>query len=966
MFLGGKTTAWVGAIIVVLGSAFAIREFGTGFWGALPDTIKALIVAGFGALLLGCGELAFRRIGRAASVGLFSAGLGILYLDAYATYQWFAPPVTSQEISFVLMAIVAASAFAITLRTRSLTIGVLSLIGGYLTPILLSGGGGQPLPIMVYLTILAGVALMLAARMPESFSPLRYVALGGQMLLGLAVIIGYGSSHWMMMLVFPAIWWTMFLGEAVLTAMRGRSPIGNVVSTLIATAAFVTVGGWVLIEFAPPAGEHWLGAFTLMIAGLSAAAALHFGPGLETLRGILRSAMDKLALSLWVQSGVLLPLAIALQFDGYGASVGWLALAMGCVEIGRRLPSRGVSIFALIIGSMALVRILTIDQLVGALQTEVWSWRGVSIDRWAILAMVALVALHIAARRIGLLMSIADSTQSPTPVAPFALAAIGMIGWMLLCLRQMEGAFVTGGWLLGAAALLAVEPFGKRQRYLELAMMVLAFSAARWFFADALAPRLESTWSASESLPLLNWQMATAMAIATCGWWALRRMQRQQKQTLRSEPIDIAAKEQQSTWIVQFALLVGVLFMLVAMSFEIDRTVTRIAAATEGVLWSVDHVRQLMLTMLWTVGSVGLGILAIMVVRTVHRDDEPKRKRHDHLLLRCAWGLLIACTLKWVFADTLLRAFHRAPEGTSGLMPIANVQLLVGFVIAAAALTMMVITSASRSSEQERVPMPWTTLASWTPVAVSFIVLWGLTFEVDRLLGTMTIETWPAVQLRMLWWTGLWAVGGITMMLFGQWRQLKPMFAAGWGIIALSGLAWLFLDTLPGRLSGGVADVSVIFNLQFMIGLLVAVLLSGGAWMILRCRPGLVEPSLAIVGFASIAAIGLWLGSLEIDRFFATNAMGKQMGLSVYWMLYGVLLVLVGFARHVNACRYVGLALLTITVAKVLLIDLANVEQIWRVVSLIVSGLLLIVTSVAYRKFASRLLDRRPTEPQPM
>ena len=39
-------------------------------------------------LILG-GEIALRRIGRAASVGLLGAGLGTLYLDAYATFRFF-------------------------------------------------------------------------------------------------------------------------------------------------------------------------------------------------------------------------------------------------------------------------------------------------------------------------------------------------------------------------------------------------------------------------------------------------------------------------------------------------------------------------------------------------------------------------------------------------------------------------------------------------------------------------------------------------------------------------------------------------------------------------------------------------------------------------------------------------------------------------------------------------------------
>lgn len=956
MFLGGKTTAWVGAIIVVIGSAFAIREFGTGFWASLPDSLKALAVACFGGVLLAAGELALRKVGRAASVGLFSAGLGILYLDAYATHQWFTPPVVSQELSFILMAIVAAGAFAITVRTRSLTIGVLSLLGGYLTPVLLSGGGGPPLPVLVYLTILAGVSLALAARMPETFSPLRYVALGGQMLLGLAIIIGYGSTHWMMILIFIATWWTMFMSEAVLTAMRDRSPIGNVVSSLIATAAFVTVGGWILIGLAPPAGKEWLGVFTLMIAVLSAAAAMHFGPGLDTLRNPLRTAMDKLAIALWVQCGILLVLAAALQFEGYGASVGWLALALGSIEIGRRLPSRGVSIFGLIVGGLAVLRIVTLDQLSTALQGEIWASQSITVDGWAILALAALAAIHCAAHRIGRL-----STQSnDLPAMPPLLAMLGTLGWLILCVRQMDGMFVTAGWIVAAGALLAAAPFGRPQRYLETAMMVLALAAVRWFAVDALQARMASTWEATSALPVVNAQMGLALSIAVGGWWAMRIMRHRQNLTLESAP---AGAKATSSRLVPIALLIGGLFMLVALSFEADRVVTRIATATEP-LWSLGHMRQLALTMLWTLGSAGFGVIAMTFVRS-DREDDRRSAGHAHLLLRVAWGLLLACAVKWIFADTLYWVLQRTPGADSSLMPLANMQLLAGFIIAAAAVVLLVATSASRDADAKA--MPYELLSQWTPVAVSFTVLWGLTFEVDRLLAAMQQSAWPPVQQRMLWWTGLWAIGGMAMALYGRWRATTAMLVTGCGVIAMAGFAWLMLDTLPARITHGIADVRVVFNLQFTVGLLVAVLLAGCAWMIMRDGKGTAKSltdhnrTLAILSLGLVAAIGLWLGSLEIDRFFGTNAMGRQMGLSVYWMIYGVALVLVGFAKNIATCRYVGLALLAFTAAKVIVIDLATVQQIWRVVSLIVAGLLLIVTSVAYRRFAPKLLQTHDT-----
>jgi uncharacterized membrane protein len=114
--------------------------------------------------------------------------------------------------------------------------------------------------------------------------------------------------------------------------------------------------------------------------------------------------------------------------------------------------------------------------------------------------------------------------------------------------------------------------------------------------------------------------------------------------------------------------------------------------------------------------------------------------------------------------------------------------------------------------------------------------------------------------------------------------------------------------------------------------------------------------------WALVGTIGLWLGSFELDRLFAGDWMAVQAALSVYWAIYGVGLVIIGFARRAAAARYAGLTLLTITVGKVLLIDLSTVGQAWRVASFLISGLLLVGTSLLYTRLSPRLLGADGTD----
>ncbi|MDY7108943.1 MAG: DUF2339 domain-containing protein [Planctomycetota bacterium] len=781
-FVGAKLAAWVAVPLILIAAALLIKlGIDSGWWGRMSETLRCLLIAGFGLALVAGGEIALRRISRVASVSLFAAGLGVLYLDAFATFSYFS--LLSREGAFALMAVVALVGFGLTLRARFATIGVLSLIGGYLTPVLLYSSTGRHLELLCFMTVLFVIALALSAAAPRPFRLLRYVVLACHLPLALAWMIWSGQQFWVMAIVFMSLWWAMLLAETVYAALRRQSRLGNPVALLIMTAWYVTAGCWVLVASAP-GGPDWLGLFTAGIGVLGAAAALQFGPGLDGLRQKPREAMDVLAVALWAQFGVLIAVAVALQFDGYGQSLSWLAVAVASIEIGRRLPSRGCDVFGLAIGALALLRVALLDPHMTALQNELAVVGGITINGWAILALPAIAAAHVAAHRLR------ESANAFWIGMPVVAAAIGTLLWMGMCYDRCDDLWVTGGWLLGAAALLGCQRFGKRQRYLALSLFLLAATAAKWLIIDAAGERMSAQWGELGVIPFANWHGALALAIVVIAWWASRVLRRH-------------IAEAASTG-AQIILACGSIFLLIALSFELDRA----------------------------------------------------------------------------------------------------------------------LTSASATS---------TALAAYSPA-----LLRGLAFA------------------------ALWGVGALIMMQLSRGRDLPIVLGAGWVLLVLSALLWLGYGTLYWRIMEGTVDTTVVVNLQFAIGALLAILLYAAA-RLWRSQPADQPAALArpaddiAIAMALLALIGLWLGTLEIDRFFH-DRMATHAGLSVYWALYGVFLVVAGFAKRAAAARYAGLALLAVTVLKVLFIDLATVEQLWRVISFLASGLLLVGTSLLYTKLSPRIL----------
>ena len=797
VLIGERWMAWVGAIVVVLAVGFFVKlAYDLGWWGRLSPIAKCALGGGFGTLLLASGEVALRRVGRAAAVSLFGAGLGTLYLTAYATFRYFEllPP----SGAFWLMVLVAALGVGITLRGRLVSIGVLSLIGGYLSPVLLSNQVTFPAALPLYISALLAVALGLSTLWAQPFRALRYVGLALHVAVGTLWVHQEGVEHWLIAIIALAFWWGLVAAETTYAAVRGQSARGNPIAILIATMWYVSAGCGVLAA-AEPGARNWLGVFTVAVASICVLIAMACGSGLAALRAQPRRPIELHTATLWTLAGVLVATAFALHFrdpgESFGQTIGWLATGIACVEIGRRLPSRAVGFYGLIVGALALVRLWLIDPQVTLLQRVVWTYGDVSVNNWTLLTLAAIAVTQAAAWR----WPAATGTRLVT--IPRVLTALNILQWMVLVARQCDGLALTAGWWLASVAVLVAATVVRGRSYVRTALLLLAVVAARWLAIDAWLPRTDSTWDPMAVTVLANWQMAVAAAIAVCGYWAYRvqRPSAGERQT-PSAPGMYA----------QVPLFAAALFLLAALSFEVDRVVAQNA-----------HV----------------------------------------------WAL------------------------------------------------------------------------------------------------------WAPLQVRFLWWTLLWAIGGLVVCVVGRGVRLRLLYAGGTSVVLGAAFVWLVFGTLLWRLEHGVVLTPVVNNLQFGIGVGVAAVLGVLAYVTRaagaeRGQDPLLR-SAAEAALALVLAIGLWQGSFELDRYFAPEAervanaaMARQTALSVYWGVYAIGMVALGFWRRWALARYAGLALLALTLGKVLLVDLAHVKYVYRVLSLLAVGLLFIATSVAYARLASRLLGR--------
>ena len=86
-------------------------------------------------------------------------------------------------------------------------------------------------------------------------------------------------------------------------------------------------------------------------------------------------------------------------------------------------------------------------------------------------------------------------------------------------------------------------------------------------------------------------------------------------------------------------------------------------------------------------------------------------------------------------------------------------------------------------------------------------------------------------------------------------------------------------------------------------------------------------------------------------RRLATDAqLAREMMLSMTWAGYATALVVAGIRRNYAPIRYLAFAIFGATIVKVFTVDLAELDRIYRVSSIIALGVTLFVTSYLYNR----------------
>ena len=156
--LGQKWLLIAGLVITVLAVGYFLKYSFDRNWIGPAGRVALAYLAGIA--MLGVGEFFRRRKLKLFGLYLLGGGIAVLYFASYAAFQVY--DLIGQLPAFGLMALVTALAGVLSLYHDTKWLAVLGIIGGFLTPVILSTGTDNQIALMGYMAILNGGILAIA------------------------------------------------------------------------------------------------------------------------------------------------------------------------------------------------------------------------------------------------------------------------------------------------------------------------------------------------------------------------------------------------------------------------------------------------------------------------------------------------------------------------------------------------------------------------------------------------------------------------------------------------------------------------------------------------------------------------------------------------------------------------------------------------------------------------------------
>ncbi len=935
--IGGNWFNRIGIIAIFLGVTFFLKYAVDKEWIGPAGRVLIGVSIGLGFLILG---ERLRRLYSTYAYGLTGGGIAVLYASIWFASQRY--NLFSTTVAFVLMAAITATASLLAARYSALPIAVLGLIGGFLTPILLSTGVDKEAGLFGYIALLDLGVLALAYS--KQWRSLNYMAFVSTVLMfGAWMDRWYAPEKLWTTIFFLTLLFIIFALLAVLYNVVNRRPTTWIDLAMVFTNALLYFGtSYELLD-----DEYYgdLGLFALLVA------AFYLGLGYLTYR---RDREDRLLVFTFLGLGFRFAvLAVPIQFDQHWVTMGWAIEGAVMTWIGLRANDRTSRYGSLLVFAIALTHWVIVDvhdfaYVAGAEFVPI-------LNRRALSGAVLVAALATAAffyKRYG------EKVEEQSSFAGFLTLGANALAVTLLTIdandyfeqRQAlatgrdkvsslvntKALTLTGLWAIYGAGTLFAGITRKLKPLRFLALLLLAGATIKVLVVDL------TYYNSSLHEIAFNQTFGAFVlligTLASCAWFYARA------QALEGNEREIA-----------FGVLIAAanLLAVIALSAEALGYFDRAQAiATGEATVQLENAKQFALLSVWTIyGAAAMMIGIRRRLRAV--------RAGSLILLALATAKVAAIDLQYYSAGWHTLLFN--PTFAAFVMLIAAFAICVWF-----------YASGEDIADVER--------AAVIPILVgmaNLLALVAVSAETigyfERAKSLVNVQLWDEISRlnnnEQFVLSALWTIYGVAGFMIAARRGSKFV---RWGALTVLAAATVKVLALDTHFYDG-AWHNLVLNqtfgaFAFLIGALTCAVWFYGRAMNVdddersRVLPVLVTSAnlLAIIGL-SLEALGHYAMKMRATGVASGQMsdlkLAQQLSISVVWTIYGGAMLTVGIARRSKLLRVMALLLLGLTIFKVFLFDLSSLDKLYRIISFIVLGAILLAVSFLYQRYRQRLAE---------
>ncbi len=308
-FIGENLINKIGILILVLGIGYFVSYSIDKGWIPTPARVGIGILSG--ALVLGVAHK-LRKLYAAFSSVFVAGAIAIFYFTitiAFHEYKLF-----GQEVAFAIMVLITAFASLITISYNRLELGILTLIGGFAVPFMVSTGSGNYIVLFSYLLILNSGILAIAYNKKWNVINILSFVFTSILFLGWLNKDKYElPQHQLGGFLFAFAFYVMFTVINIIHNIRNKGEVSKTQLAMLTANTFVFYGFgiWILQDFHP----EFKGLFTTFVGVLNLVYAWFL---------YKKFGIDKNAVYLLIGLTLtFITLAIPIQFSGHYITLFW-------------------------------------------------------------------------------------------------------------------------------------------------------------------------------------------------------------------------------------------------------------------------------------------------------------------------------------------------------------------------------------------------------------------------------------------------------------------------------------------------------------------------------------------------------------------------------------------------------------------------------------------------------------------